>query len=73
VVSKGWTIDAKSTVAGSFSVNLKKFLKLRREAFASGRKAAVAVHFEMADRTLYVIDEDQFMDLHNMQNERKNP
>lgn len=62
VKSKHFLVDDKTTTLGSYSISVKLWRKLTREAFMNKRAPLVRVEFTDGP-SLYIIDETTFMKL----------
>jgi hypothetical protein len=60
VVTPDWLIDDKATLRTSYSIGLKAWRKIRKQAWAMKRMACIHVNFEEG-ASLYIIEERAFM------------
>lgn len=63
VRTSDFLLDDKTTLAKSYGVKLADWRKLRKQAWAVHRRPAIAIHFEEEGVRLFVISEQEFLDL----------
>ena len=70
VRSRFWLIDDKITSLKSFSIGVKTWRKIRKQAWQNHRRPAISVNFADEVR-LFVIDEQAFHEYNNFLNSQE--